>query len=64
LEPVALHDRPEGSALGRYHYVIEVESATAIEDEQIDMVKAIEGVRFAGRFETTEKAAKQADRIQ
>ena len=64
LEPVALHDRPEGSALGRYHYVIEVESATAIEDDQIDMIKAIEGVRFAGRFETTEKAAKQADMIQ
>ena len=64
LEPVALHDRPEGSALGRYHYVIEVESAAAIEDMQIDMVRAVEGVRFAGRFETVEKAVKQAETIR
>jgi len=64
LEPVTLHVRPEGSALGRYHYVIEVESAAAIEDEQIDMVKAVEGVRFAGRFETAEKAVKQGNAIQ
>lgn len=60
LEPVALHDRPEGSMLGRYHYVIEVESAAAIEAIQIDMVSAVEGVRFAGRFETAEKPVKEA----
>jgi len=64
LEPVALHDRPEGSALGRYHYVIEVEGADPIGDEQIDRVRAIEGVRFAGRFESAEKAVNQAERIR
>lgn len=64
LEPVALHDRPEGSALGTYHYVIEVEGANSIGDEQINRVTDIEGVRFAGRFETAEKAVNQAQTVR
>ena len=55
LEMVALHDRPEGSALGRYHYVIEVENAAGITGAQVDAVCAMEGVRFAGRFDAIEK---------
>ena len=55
LELVTLHDRPEGSALGSYHYVIEVEGAPTIEDTQIDAVDSIEGVRFAGEFNAVEK---------
>ncbi|MBQ6503308.1 MAG: hypothetical protein IJI57_05290 [Flexilinea sp.] len=55
LEIVSLHDRPEGSRLGNYYYVIEVEDTTGITDEQISAVSAFESVRFAGSFDTAEK---------
>ena len=55
LELVTLHDRPEGSQLGRYHYVIEVENGAGIAGDQLDAVRALEGVRFAGCFNTVEK---------
>ena len=55
LELVTLHDRPEGSRLGRYHYVIEVEDASGISDERIAGICALEGVRCAGRFNAVEK---------
>ena len=55
LEPVCLHDRPEGSRLGSYHYVIEVESEGGITPAQIDAARSLEGVRFAGCFESAEK---------
>ena len=54
LEIVALHDRPEGSRLGSYHYVIEAEDAEGISDEQVAACE-LEGVRFAGRFNAVEK---------
>ena len=55
LEPVALHDRPEGSQLGSYHYLIEAECAEGVADAQLEAVRALEGVRFAGRFNAVEK---------
>ena len=55
LEPVAIHDRPEGGKLGSYRYVIEVEDEAGITDEQIDCVCAQQGVRCAGRFHAVEK---------
>ncbi len=55
LELVALHDRPEGSALGVYHYAIEVEDDSGITDDQIESVCASGHTRFAGRFDMTEK---------
>ena len=55
LEMVTLHDRPEGSRLGRYHYVIEVENQAGVSDDQIEAVCAGAGVRFAGRFAAIEK---------
>ena len=55
LEMVCLHDRPQGSMLGKYHYIIEVENPAGITDEQISAVTAFEGVRFAGRFCTVKK---------
>ena len=55
LELVALHDRPEGSALGNYHYVIEVAGAATIGDSQVERVADMDGVRFAGRFDAAEK---------
>ena len=58
LEIVSLHDRPEGSRLGRYHYVIEAEDAQGITDAQVGTISALEGVRFAGRFNAAEKSPK------
>ena len=55
LEMVALHDRPEGSALGSYHYVIEAECETGVTAAQLDAVLGAEGVRFAGCFDAVEK---------
>ena len=64
FEIVSLHDRPEGSRLGRYHYVIEVEDESGITDAQVESVSALEGVRFAGRFNVAEKNPKQMEQIQ
>ena len=55
LELVALHDRPEGSALGSYHYVIEVEAEGGVTAEQLDAARAMEDVRLAGCFDPVEK---------
>ena len=59
LEIVSLHDRPEGSRLGMYHYVIETECETGVTEEQIAAVSALEDVRFAGCFDWAEKSARQ-----
>ena len=53
LEMITLHDRPEGSMLGSYHYVIEGENIPEVTKEQIDAVCAMEG--FAGCFHAIEK---------
>ena len=55
LELVALHDRPEGSALGTYHYVIEVENPEGVTQAQVEAALNMEGMRFAGRFNAIEK---------
>ena len=55
LELVTLHDRPEGSKLGRYHYVIEVENPSGVTEDQVEAATALPGVRFAGCFDAAEK---------
>ena len=55
LELVCLHDRPEGSRLGSYHYVIEVMNEGGITEAQLDAARALEGVRFVGCFDAVEK---------
>ena len=60
LEIVSLHDRPEGSRLGRYHYVIEAEDTEGITDAQVRTISALEGVRFAGRFNAAESSAAES----
>ena len=55
LEMVALHDRPEGSALGMYRYVIEVEDPAGITADQIDAACTLDCIRFLGRFNAVEK---------
>ena len=58
LETVSIHDRPEGSYLGKYHYIIEVECETGIMDTQLEAVSGLDDVRFAGCFSAAEKNAK------
>ena len=55
VELVTIHDRPEGSELGFYYYVIEVESEGGIMKKQLDRISEIEEVRLAGRFRSVEK---------
>ena len=60
LELVALHDRPEGSELGRYHYVLEAENQEGISQEVISSLCEAEGLRFAGCFQAKEKGLSAA----
>lgn len=62
LELVTLHDRPEGSRLGSYHYEIEVEDEAGITDEQIHQVCEQDGVRFAGCYRVAEKSAEMTEK--
>ena len=55
LELVTIHDRPEGSRLGSYHYIIEVENSGGITAEQIEKIKAVPEVRCLGSFAVSEK---------
>lgn len=55
LELVTIHDRPEGSELGVYNYIIEVEYENGIKAKQIDKIEEIEVVRFLGCFDMIEK---------
>lgn len=57
LELVTIHDRPEGSALGSYHYMIEVERDGGISQEQIDRICSFKEIRFLGRFDPVEKGS-------
>lgn len=55
LELVTIHDRPEGSQLGTYNYIIEVESTSGIQDNQIERIESISEIRFLGGFDVMEK---------
>ena len=55
LELTAIHARPEGSYLGSYNYIIEVEDPDGITEGQISCADGIEGVRFLGSFDVTRK---------
>ena len=55
LELVALHDRPEGSRLGSYYYLIETENRNGITEKQLRTINAIPEVRCLGSFNVMEK---------
>ena len=55
VELVTLHDRPEGSELGSYFYVIEVENEGGITQAQLDRISKLEEVRLVGKFRSVEK---------
>ena len=58
LELVTIHDRPEGSALGKYNYIIEVKDRNGISANQIKRIRALDGIRWYGSFNTMEKGIK------
>ncbi|MBQ6569237.1 MAG: hypothetical protein IJL87_03175 [Clostridia bacterium] len=55
LELVTIHDRPEGSSLGSYNYILEVECETAITDKHLKAVEKFPEIRFLGSFDVMEK---------
>ena len=52
-ELVTIHDRPEGSMLGKYNYIIE--TTGSITDKQIENICGIDDVRFLGSFNSVSK---------
>lgn len=56
LEMTTVHDRPEGSTLGSYYYIIEAENKDGITDEQIQAVTIHPEVRCLGCFQVTRKS--------
>ena len=59
LELVTLHDRPEGSRLGSYYYIIEVENENGITEKELETIEKIPEVRCLGYFDVIEKQNKQ-----
>ena len=55
IEITAIHDRPEGSMLGSYYYIIETESPDGISEEQIGAVLKHSEVRYMGCFDVITK---------
>ncbi len=61
LKLVTLHDRPEGSALGSYYYLIEAEDPSGITEEQLAELNYRENLRFLGTFDSFEKIVSQGE---
>ena len=55
LEIVSIHDRPEGSGLGIYNYIIEVENSDGIDEGALDEIISIPEIRYFGSFTVKEK---------
>ena len=54
LELVTVHDRPEGSFLGNYNYIIEVKSGAGLSDSLLAKIDTIPEVRCLGSFNVLE----------
>ena len=54
-ELVTIHDRPEGSRLGVYNYIIEVENNSGLTDKLVEKIDAIPEVRCLGSFNVIAK---------
>ena len=55
LEFVTIHDRPEGSRLGMYHYIMEVEKENGITEDIKKVIQGIDELDYRGSFEVMEK---------
>ena len=51
---VCVHDRPEGSALGTYRYVIELSREDGFSDAEIKTLEGIEHLTYLGKFSSIE----------
>ena len=54
-ELVTIHERPEGSRLGVYNYIIEVEKTSGLTDKLLEKIDAIPEVRCLGSFNVIAK---------
>ena len=54
VELVTIHDRPEGSQLGTYNYIIEVENESGFSDKLIEKLSSIPDLHFLGSFNVVE----------
>ncbi|MBQ9010470.1 MAG: histidine-type phosphatase [Clostridia bacterium] len=61
LRVAALHDRPAGTSLGQYRFLVEAENGEGITEEQVAACMSDE-VRFAGSFHAVEKGISHAER--
>ena len=55
VELVTIHDRPEGSKLGSYHYIIEVEDENGVSETLTEELDALPEVDFRGSYQVIEK---------
>ena len=53
-ELVCVHDRPEGSELGKYHYVIELKREGGFASEELERIKGIGLVEYLGAYRSIE----------
>ena len=58
-ELVTIHDRPEGSALGTYNYVIEIKDKNGLSDKQISGITSFPEIRYLGKFNVAEESAQK-----
>lgn len=55
MELVTIHDRPEGSMLGKYNYIIEVESESGFTDDMEEVIDGVNELDYRGSFQVVEK---------
>lgn len=55
VELVTIHDRPEGSQLGTYHYIIEVNQESGLSDKVMEKIADIPEVHYLGSFNVVAK---------
>ena len=55
LELVTIHDRPEGSKLGKYSYISDAEVSGGITDKQIGKICENTSIRFCGSLNAVSK---------
>ena len=53
-ELVCVHDRPEGSALGTYHYVIELQRKSGFKSKEVERIKGLPQVDYLGAYSSIE----------
>ena len=51
---VCVHDRPEGSALGTYRFVIELKRDAGFANSEIDRLKKLDGLTYLGAYRSVE----------